>query len=103
MSARFGLLAAASLLGLAGCTTAQLQFAATDVSAACTDAIGAANTALLIGSASPGVVTVANGVILGCTSAEGLAKLAADPSSPQWLGIQQGLLTAAAVPTKPSA
>lgn len=102
MSARFGLLAAVSLLVLGACTSAQLQLASTDVTAACTDAIGAANTALLLGSASPGVVTVADGVILGCTSAEGLAKLAADPSSPQWLGIQQGMLTAA-VPTKPSA
>lgn len=96
----FALLGLVSVLG--ACSAAQLQLASTDVSAACADAIGAANKALLLGSASPGVVTVANGVILGCTSAEGLAKLAADPSSPQWLGIQQGMLTAAA-PAKPSA
>lgn len=99
MSARFGLLTAVSLLGLGACTAAQLQLASTDVSAACADAIGAANVALTVGAATPGVVTVADGVILGCTSAEGLAKLAADPSSPQWLGIQQGLLTAAAKPS----
>lgn len=81
------------MLALAGCSPAQLaQFSSTasNVSSAltmaCNDAITAANIAGLV----PGVGAIVPYINAGCATGEGIAKLAADPSSTAWLGQMTG-------------
>lgn len=79
----------AGALFLAGCTTAQLgQFSGgaarvePALEAACSEATTLANIVGLV----PGVGAIVPYISVGCGTAEGLAKLAADPTSTQWVG-----------------
>lgn len=82
--------AAGSLaLALWGCTaaqTTQVQSTAgqvdTALQSACTDALLVANIAGLV----PGVGAIIPYINAGCATADGIAKLAADPTSAAWLG-----------------
>ncbi len=87
--------AAGALLLLTSCTAAQqaqLATAGATLQAACTDAIAIANIAGLV----PGVGAIVPYITAGCATAEGIARLAADPSSTQWLGQQIGAIKALA-------
>lgn len=55
---------------------------------ACADATVLAPLA----SGIPGAAAIVPGVMIGCATAEGLARLAADPSSAEWVGHQIGSL-----------
>ena len=88
-----------SLLALAGCNPAQVasvQVEAAKVGgelqAACAVALPLAGAAVVIPTVGPFIAT---GVQVGCGTASGLAKLAADPSSAAWVNQQIGLLRAA--------
>lgn len=101
-------LCAALALGLFACSQAQLDQAATTadsaaaqiqqaavavspaLTAACTDAMSLAGVAALVPQAAP----ILPFVTAGCGTAEGLAKLAADPSSVEWVGTLVGQLKA---------
>lgn len=73
-------------VALAGACTPQQQAVITSASsaveAACNEAVPIANAAALV----PGVAPIAAYVVAGCMTAEGLAKLAADPTSAAWVG-----------------
>ncbi len=71
---------------------AQLATAGATLQAACTDAIAIANIAGLV----PGVGAIVPYITAGCATAEGIARLAADPSSTQWLGELVGKIKALA-------
>lgn len=110
------ILAAASLsLALAACTpgapqpTPQavlqdvqnvLAAAPAGIQAACTDALAYANLIgpNLKGGAANTITSVTQGVIVGCTTANGVATLAAHSSSAEWLGQQIGMMKAAVPP-----
>ena len=84
---------------LTACTAAQLQQAsntAAGVSAelqtACALAMPLAQMATPLSTVGP---FIAMGVTAGCGTAQGLAKLAADPASAAWLGEQMQMLKAA--------
>lgn len=69
----------------AACTPQQqavVTTASSAVEAACNEAVPIANAAALV----PGVAPIAAYVVAGCMTAEGLAKLAADPTSAAWVG-----------------
>ena len=90
---------AALLIVVAACTPAQLQRAsvtAAGVSAelqtACALAMPLAQIAAPLPTVGP---FIAMGVTAGCGTAEGLAKLAADPASAAWVGEQMQMLKAA--------
>ena len=59
---------------------------------ACNDALAVANLAGLV----PGVGTIVPYITAGCATAEGVARLAADPTSTQWLGQLIGMIRALA-------
>ena len=80
--------AATAILLLGACTAAQVQTASADVQAACADILPLAQMASLIPQAS----SIASGVIVGCTTASGVARLASDPTSTAWLGMQAQML-----------
>jgi hypothetical protein len=89
-------LALASLLLLAGCgsfpqTPADVELTSNNVVAGCQAAMAVATPALVI----PNANLVAAGVIAGCGSAAGVAKLLADPSSAAWLAQQEVMLAGA--------
>jgi hypothetical protein len=73
------LAACPSLPGQINTTAAQIS---PTLQAACNDALMVANLAGLV----PGVGAIVPYVTAGCATAEGIVKLAADPSSTQWLG-----------------
>lgn len=82
-------------LGLSACSaaqTAQVETTAGKVDAAlqiaCSDALAVANLAGLV----PGVGAVIPYINVGCATADGLAKLAADPSSAAWVGQLTGMV-----------
>jgi hypothetical protein len=99
----------ASAVALASCKTSDLsqtqqvlaQLPAA-LQGACSTALAAANLAsgTVRGGAANTVAQITAGVVVGCTTAEGIAKLAADPSSTEWLGIQTGTLNAVASAAK---
>lgn len=77
------------VIAMSGCSTAQqAQFsraaARADqvLQAACSDALALGNIAGLV----PGVGAIIPYINAGCATADGLAKLASDPSSTQWVG-----------------
>lgn len=79
--------ALAAGLALGGCSSmSQFTQGAAKVepklAAACQDAMLVANIAGLV----PGVGAVVPYITAGCATADGLAKLAADPNSVQWVG-----------------
>ncbi len=76
------------VLLLGACTAAQIQTASVDVQAACADILPLAQMASLI----PQAGSIASGVIVGCTTASGVARLASDPTSAAWLGMQAQML-----------
>lgn len=83
----------ASLLALGACSAQQQQsFTAGAASiqpalqTACTDAMAIANIAGLV----PGVGAIVPYINAGCGTAEGLVKLAADPTSTEWVGTLSG-------------
>ncbi len=73
---------------LAACTATQLTQNSDVVTAACTDAA----PVLAVAGAIPAAGTVALGLQVGCFSAEGIARLAADPASAVWIGQQKQIL-----------
>lgn len=92
-------LAIASLFVLGGCTPAQQQAFTSGAASiqpalqtACTDAMAIANIAGLV----PGVGAIVPYLNAGCGTAEGLVKLAADPSSTEWVGQLSGQIKALA-------
>lgn len=87
----------AALLALGACSAQQQQDFTADAAkvqpalqTACNDAMAIANIAGLV----PGVGAIVPYINVGCGTAEGLAKLAADPSSAQWVGEQIGTIKA---------
>lgn len=88
------LAAVAIALSLSGC--AQLTATATRIEPglerACADALAVANIASYI----PEAAEIVPYVRIGCATAEGLIKLAADPSSVEWVGILVGKMKALA-------
>ncbi len=88
------LAAGAAMLGLAGCSQFATNAAAISgpLQTACNDAIGIANIAGLV----PGVGAIVPYITAGCATAEGLTKLAADPTSTQWVGTLIGQVKAIA-------
>lgn len=91
--------ATVALLVLAGCSAAQLQSVSTTAAsiqpglqAACNDALAIANIAGLV----PGVGAIVPYLNAGCATAEGITKLAADPSSTEWVGTLAGQIKALA-------
>lgn len=87
------LIALACALSLAGCSAAQQQAFTNGAAsvqpalqAACIDAMAIANIAGLV----PGVGAIVPYINAGCGTAEGLVKLAADPSSIEWVGQLSG-------------
>jgi hypothetical protein len=104
---RFMQIVIASMLALDACTAAQLTTAQdvlaaapADVQIGCGHALAAANLAsgVVKGGAANTVGSIIAGVEVGCTTAEGVAKLAADASSADWLGQQAGMLKTIAAP-----
>lgn len=109
-------LAAGLGLALAACTTTiapppnpqavlqdvhnVLAAAPAGIQAACTDALAYANLIgpSLKGGAANTITSVTQGVIVGCTTANGVATLAAHSSSAEWLGQQIGMMKAAVPP-----
>lgn len=94
---RYLIYSAALLVG--ACTPAQLQqFSATsagvsaELQTACALAMPLAQMATPLPTVGP---FIAAGVTAGCGTAQGLAKLAADPASAAWLGEQMQMLKAA--------
>lgn len=92
-------------LGLAGCSAQGLSDLAStanriapELQSACNDALAVANLAGLV----PGVGAIVPYINAGCATAQGLTKLAADPTSLQWLGqlIGQGKALASKVGIK---
>ncbi len=81
-------LLAAPLLLLGACTATQVETVSRDVQVACADIMPLTEIAMMVPQAAP----IAAGVIVGCTTASGLARLAADPSSAVWLGMQGQML-----------
>ena len=91
-----GVTLAGSLLALWACTPAQqAQFTAqaagvsAELQSACALALPLAQMATPIPTIGPFVAT---GVTVGCGTAQGLAKLAADPTSAAWVGEQMQML-----------
>lgn len=87
------ILAAASLCALAACSAQQQATFTADAAkvspilqTACTDAMAIANIAGLV----PGVGSIVPYLNAGCGTAEGLVKLAADPSSTEWVATMAG-------------
>lgn len=79
----------ACVVALVACTPAQQTAFTTGAASAeatlhtaCADAMAIANIAGLI----PGVGAIVPYINAGCGTAEGIAKLAADPTSTQWVG-----------------
>lgn len=95
-------------LALGACSASQVQNAQTAVAAsvtavqaACKDALAAATlaSATAKGGAANTVSQVSGYIVAGCGTAQAVAALAADSSSLQWLGKNQGALeTLAATP-----
>lgn len=84
---------------VAACTAAQLQQAtntaagvSVELQTACALAMPLAQMATPLPTVGP---FIAMGVTAGCGTAQGLAKLAADPSSAAWVGEQMAMLKAA--------
>jgi hypothetical protein len=97
----------ASMLALDACNAAQLTTAQdvlaaapADIQIGCGDALAAANLAsgIVKGGAANTFDSIVAGIEVGCTTAEGIAKLAADASSAEWLGQQAGTLKTIAAP-----
>src|SRR5438067_1946401 len=85
-----GFLAGALLsLTLFGCSAAQIEDGASKVAVACQIAMPLASSALALPMAGP---FIAAGVVMGCATDAGIARLAADPSSAQWLDQQATML-----------
>jgi hypothetical protein len=87
------IIAAAGLLALAGCSSDQLgKFTAgaakvePALQSACDTAVALSTVAGLV----PGVGAIVPYISVACRTAEGFAKLAADPSSAEWLGQLSG-------------
>lgn len=97
---------ACTFLGACSVSTIQTDLATASavLQGACTDALAAANSAstVLKGGAANTYSSVVSGVVSGCTTAEGLAALAAEPSSTEWLGIQAGTLNTAVSAASPA-
>lgn len=74
---------------LSGCTAAQREVVSSEIQIACSDVMPLTQIAALV----PGANSIAAGVNIGCTTAEGIARLAADPTSAVWLGQQKQMLT----------
>ena len=80
---------ASAFAALTGCSSSQMASFQSQVNQvqpalqmACNDALTVANLAGLV----PGVGAIVPYINAGCATAQGLAKLAADPSSAAWLG-----------------
>ncbi len=74
---------------LASCATQEQRTATSDaITAACTDIA----PVLVVAGVIPAAGTIAAGVQVGCFTAEGIAKLAADPASAVWIGQQKQIL-----------
>src|SRR5438067_4143285 len=85
-----GFLAAVLLsFTLFGCSAAQIEDGASKVAVACQTAMPLASSALALPMAGP---FIAAGVVIGCGSDVAIARLAADPSSAQWLDQQATML-----------
>lgn len=90
--------AAALCLSVAGCAglAEQINAGAARIDpvlqTACNDALMVANLAGLV----PGVGAIVPYITAGCATAEGLTKLAADPTSTAWLGQLTGMVKALA-------
>jgi hypothetical protein len=106
---RYQPIIAAAMLALEACTATQLATAQdvlaaapADIQAGCNDALAAAGLAsgVVKGGATNTVGSIVAGVVVGCTTAEGVAKLAADVSSAEWLGQQAGTLKTLAGPAE---
>lgn len=80
----------AALLALGGC--AQLNALSDKIDTLCARALPLAQLAMPIPVVG---AYIAAGVTVGCTTADGLARLRADSGSAAWLGEQIGLLRAA--------
>lgn len=81
-------LALTAVLSIGGCsslspTAARIEPA---LATACNDAIALSNIAGLV----PGVGAIVPYITAGCATAEGLAKLAADPKAIEWVGELRG-------------
>lgn len=76
---------------LASCSTVQNAQVASDIQAACAIAMPLAVAAAPVPVVGP---FIAAGIQVGCGTAQGLANLAADPSSVAWVNQQIGLLKA---------
>jgi hypothetical protein len=85
------ILAACSPGQLSGFQTGAQKFDSA-LQIACSDALAVANLAGLI----PGVGAIVPYINAGCATADGLAKLAADPSSAAWVGQLTGEVKALA-------
>lgn len=95
-------LAVLLILALNNCSTAQLSAFSSSaarvepaLAAACVTATSLATVAGLV----PGVGAILPYITVGCSTAEGLARLAADPSSVEWVGQLSGQIKALAAPT----
>lgn len=81
-----------AVLALSGCaaerTVRDVTVGADAVHLACSEAVPVAQMAVLI----PGAGAIAQGVVVGCQTADGLARLAAEPTSAAWLGEQTQML-----------
>jgi hypothetical protein len=76
-------------LALAACSTAQIQTGASAVQLACQDAMAAgsqAQASLKGGALDTANDIVANYVMPACGTADAIAKIAADPTTAEWLG-----------------
>lgn len=76
-------------LVLAACSTAQIETSATAVQLACQDAMAAgsqAQASLKGGALDTANDIVANYVTPACGTADAIAKIAADPTTAEWLG-----------------
>lgn len=85
-------IAVVAIASLAGC--AQLQTTATRIEPQLEAACAVARQVAEVASFVPAAATITPYVKMGCSTAEGLAKLAADPSSVEWVGQLVGKMKA---------
>jgi hypothetical protein len=73
---------------LGSCSAAQLTASSDAITVACEDA----RPVLAVAGAIPAAGVIAIGLQVACFSAEGIARLAADPASAVWIGQQKQIL-----------
>jgi hypothetical protein len=76
----------------AACTATQVQDTTAQIGAVCATVQPLASEALALPTVGP---FVAAGVLVGCTTDAGIARLATDPSSAAWLNQQAAMLHSA--------